>query len=68
MSKIKLMRKNNSIYILVVITIQLIIGLHACRSVQLLTLAASDQQAYCVMMMMMMMMVLDCLFSLPSTS
>jgi hypothetical protein len=65
MSKIKLMRKNNSIYILVVITVQLIIGLHACKSVQLLTLAVSDQQAHC---MMMMAMVLDCLFSLPSTS
>jgi hypothetical protein len=50
---------------LVVITVQLIIGLHACKSVQLLTLAVSDQQAHC---MMMMAMVLECLFSLPSTS
>lgn len=63
MSKIKLMRKKISIYILVVITVQLIIGLHACRSVQLLTLAVSDQQVH-----WMMMIVLDCLFSLHSTS
>jgi hypothetical protein len=45
MSKIKLMRKNNSIYILVVITIQLIIYRAACMQIGTITIACSDRSA-----------------------